>query len=250
MTNEASFGASREPKKYQIHSSGDSRHVHAMVDRVMNTLPTNRLFATLHAYRNLRSHELRDQNVFSLTDIPLARFHSDAEHPLIEPTIGSLIVRGSLAESRIGNFYTNDRIFRQEDGSVELRGANYFINKDSKKESPFEKLAVIERDFRDGLSVLEQVGRPINEKEFLMYLGVLDYLKIHSLSLLHTLTYDERNGQMPQDKEAYLQIRNEAVGLMRGTVRRFYQTACGFRFDTDVSLEAMGSKMDRLVSYL
>jgi hypoxanthine phosphoribosyltransferase len=234
--------------RYQIELPGDSSKPKEMVDKVMGELHDNTLLATLRAYRDIRNSGERDTSVFSLVDIRLSRFGENTDHPVLEPTLGSIIVEGSLAESRIGRFYSPDRVYRREDGTTELRGANYFLSYDANRKAPSEKLDVIEKDFRDGLSVLEQVQRPQNEKEFLMYLGVLDYLKIHSLSLLHAVTYGERNGQIPENEDEmkdYLVVRKQAIDLARSSVRRFYQAVTGRAFDSN--LDNMEETMEDVV---
>lgn len=86
-----------------------------------------------------------------------------------------------------------DRVF--DSGEViELRGENYFVAQDKDNLNFEQKFEIILQDLTDGIQTLSQTNRTEidNQRDYLLYLGLLDYLKNHSLIIYHAISYFER----------------------------------------------------------
>jgi hypoxanthine-guanine phosphoribosyltransferase len=101
--------------------------------------------------------------------------------------------------------------------------------------SHHEKLAIIQRDLEDCYTALQLISREsLQGQDYLGYLGILDYIKQHTLCLFHVLTYPERFGNFTADDE-YLKFRNIAIELISTNTKAFYQACIGQRFDPEFS---------------
>lgn len=161
-----------------------------------------------------------------------------------DPRLGSTILSGNGNISpgngleRLGSFYTEARMFAPRHGGRELRGPNYFIA--LPKEIPLsEKLAVMTADVQAALSVISSTDRTqiTSPQAYLLYLGVLDNLKIHSLTLFHALTYNERYLKFPtteKDQKRYEELRMRSTHMVRDGVRMFYQGMLGLPYDGEI----------------
>lgn len=99
---------------------------------------------------------------------------------------------------------------------------------------------------------LEEKTSPL-ESEFLLYLGVLDYLKSHSTTLFHALTFRERRGDLPQSpdqNDIYLQYRQKASELMIDLTQKFYQTCIGCPYTTSFNFKDIAVSVNDLTTYL
>lgn len=85
------------------------------------------------------------------------------------------------------------RIFRTASG-VDLRGEGYYAVYDSENPNSEVKLDGVVTDLVDGLEALSKVDRTeiTSPRDYLLYLGLLDYLKAHSLTIYQGVTYYER----------------------------------------------------------
>ncbi len=127
------------------------------------------------------------------------------------------------------SFYAkHGRTNNRDDGRREVRGARYYVNVDASKPKPAEKNAAMMEDWRDGVEILKNApeAKPGDVESFLARLGVLDYLKQHSLNLFHAFTYPERLGDK-LNVENYAELRKKAFELARDSVRSYYLTLLG-----------------------
>lgn len=155
-----------------------------------------------------------------------------------DPEYGSIVIPASmgLGESALSKFYTPERIFRSP-GQIELSGINHAVSYDTQI-APHQKFQQILNDFKDGTEALSGFNREAinNPREFFLYLGVLDYLKIHTLTLFNSLTYQERSGRLPENRyefNRYKEMRVQTLSLMAKITRRYYQTLIGSDYDSN-----------------
>lgn len=153
----------------------------------------------------------------------------------------------------LGRFYTEDRMFAPREGRKELRGERYFVT--AQLDIPADRqLEVMRSDVTSALSVIGSVDRGnINSGgNFLAYLGVMDYLKIHSLTLFHALTYDERYLQFvkPGDRRRYQELRDMSADMARESVRRYYQTFLGLPSDGELDAKKFWSEFKKVSKYV
>lgn len=216
-------GTSPAEKGYQVRIN--EINLASTISRVMERYPWYKTLATLHAKRNLKT--LPQKGLFSLGEIDIRKFNSE----IFDPATGAIMIEGQIPESELGEFFTASRICEVEN-HTELRGVNYYISLDKYRNEPTKKIQVISNDIQDGLQVLSKVDpKEIRtEKDYLLYLGVLDYLKMHSITIFHALTYGERSLHIPEDeteRTRYFQYRDQSLQLMQTLTRSFYQASIG-----------------------
>lgn len=177
---------------------------------------------------------------------------------MFDPNIGSAILPGNitLPDSSLGAYFTADRTFAPSHGGRELRGPNYFISFFPNLRLD-ERLNVMNKDVQEGLKVLGETNRGNlrNIRDYFLYTGVVDYLKIHSLTLFHAVTFNERFMKVPYGtdnpkKGFYERRRKEAFDLAKDSVRMYYQSLIGLPFDQTLDLSSMSKKFNRLANYV
>lgn len=143
---------------------------------------------------------------------------------------GQALVKGSPV---LANFYNSRRVFATE-SQVELRGANYFVTMDKKNKDVHSKFKIISEDLVDAINRISQVKREDikDSKDYLLYLGMLDYLKMHTATIYHALTYNERYGlQSVQQTDSYKFYKEMATTYLLKFTRVYYQALLGLDFD-------------------
>lgn len=137
---------------------------------------------------------------------------------------GSLIIPLSHFAPNKGTFFDNPErytLFRQR---AYLRGSNYTISANPTYELR-EKLEILERDFNDGASRL-----PSYLPNFDIYLiGLLDYLKNISITLLNALIYEEKIGFFRTGDPVYQSLRKKSINLSSECSHAFYSALCGLK---------------------
>lgn len=153
------------------------------------------------------------------------------------------------------SFFNHNRRYGNFDdktGSVDLRGLDYLVAADSSK-SMFRKFETIQSALEDGIDLLGKIDRKnINSPgEYLLYLGMLDYLKSDSMLLFHTLTYDERQliVRSGEDNERYQSFRNRSQQMMETFTRMYYQTLLGLDYDQELGLDSIRSEVEPLITF-
>ncbi len=142
-----------------------------------------------------------------------------------------------LSDSEFSDFFTNTRHIgnmKKKKGMVELGGVSLAVTA-VKGVDLDTKLDTMEADLEDGIKVAAKVAENrdsvTNTVDLMLYLGVLNYLKTHSISLFHQLTLDERTLSHPDSDPVYQARREEAFELMRSFTRMYYQTLIGTSYD-------------------
>lgn len=167
---------------------------------------------------------------------------------LFDPTTGSPTVPESVnfstpaegtddqvdANAAFARFFWGEkgRVYAPQHGAMELRGPNYFVSFNNQPLN--SNLETIKGDLEAASDVLMEVNRDAIDsyKLYLPYLGVNDYLKNHSLLMFHALTFEERFLDLRNTMgKGYRDIRERSYSLVRGSVRRFYQTLLGLPYD-------------------
>lgn len=179
---------------------------------------------------------------------------------LFDPISGRIIVPASygLSNSVFSGFYDNFHkvgFFHSAEGRVELRGRTFYAAKE--KGDVEVKLEGIKEDLDKVLGIVsEYAGKRAeisNVRDYLLYLGILDLMKHHSITLFHALTYNERKLEFPSDRgefDRYQEKKLQALELMRVSVRMFYQTLFGKDYDSGVDLERIQEDLPDLVSFI
>lgn len=179
---------------------------------------------------------------------------------LFDPVSGKLIIPASynLSNSTFAKFYDNYHkvgYFQSEQGRVELRGWTFYAYKE--KSNVESKLRVIQEDLDKTLAIVSEYALRRAEisstRDYLLYLGILDLMKHHSITLFHALTYNERKLEFPQGREEfykYQQARQQALELMKVSVRMFYQTLFGTDYDQGTDLTRLRQQMPGLVEFI
>lgn len=176
---------------------------------------------------------------------------------VFEPGTGAVYVPVEyLATSPLGGFFTPyfrrrpEELDKPEKGFAYLRGSTYYVALDFSKKTPEEKLAVMETDVAEGLSSIASVDRrSLNARDFLLYLGILDHIKAHTITAFHALTFYEREGFMPDDVD-YLPVRRKAQELMVTTIRAYYQACLGQSFDGEFSAGPIKNTFEEVAEYI
>lgn len=222
-----------------------------MVDDAQNTLLRLRRRAVAAAlaspgwqseYPSLRSFPLRTQyKDYSIMGRPVNVF---------EPGTGAINVPSEqVSTSPLGEFFTSLRT-RQQDGFTQLRGLTYYTALDSSKTTPEKKLDVMRRDIAEGLDIVDSIDRRgLGPMDYLLYLGILDHFKAHTLTVFHALTFHERTGEIPDDTR-YMDIRKEAQRLMFTVTRAYYQTCLGRSFDEGYNPPQIRSALEKVADYI
>lgn len=229
-------------------------------ERFLSEHPMLKAKALMRAEKLLETHKRH----FSLPDAVLAVPGGNTASGMSErlrtidsffdPNLGSLIVPAEIdpATSRFSDFYTHDRYYKAG-GKIELRGDNYFVAHNSKVNDEV-RLDVMKDDMASGLIALTDIKRSeiTNPKDYLLYLGTIDYLKLHSLALLNLVSYSERRGTLSgsdRKRQEYFQIRNKAVGLAVSMTRFYYQTLLGLDYDGGLDFEKTLKDYEEVVDY-
>lgn len=144
--------------------------------------------------------------------------------------------------------YTGD--MTKSKGMVELGGATLAVGKI--KGVDFEsKLGVMEMDLNDAIDTVSRYvnnrDKIANSVDFLMYLGVLNYLKTHSITLFHQLTSDERDLNLHQNEEAYLEQKTVATEMMQRFTRMYYQTLMGIEYDSGFDADILKKQAGEVI---
>ena len=167
-----------------------------------------------------------------------------------DPTSGAVAVPSDwVQKSPLGSFFNNTRTIN--DGRVTLlRGSSYYQALDFSLNTREKRMAAIQRDLQEGLDLVATTRREdLSLPGYLLFLGVLDHNKMHTISLLHALTYPERSGRIPQgfDYQALRQTAQEAV--FRAT-RAFYRACLGQPFDAEFNPQEIKNTTSRVGNYL
>ncbi|GEM_PF-4895154 len=154
-----------------------------------------------------------------------------------------------LDNEPLGAFYTSSRI-RSQGGFTQLRGLTYYVSLDPNEDTPNKKLEVMTKDAREGLDLINSVDRrSLDAMNYLLYLGVLDHLKAHALTVFHALTFHERAGIVPDD-DGYRVARKEAEGLVLTTTRAYHQTILGQQFDAGFRSAKIEDALAKTANYI
>jgi adenine/guanine phosphoribosyltransferase-like PRPP-binding protein len=217
-------------------------NVEPMVEGALSKLP----ILKMGALRRALSPDNWVGEFPSLKDLPSRRanrgFHT------FDSETGSIAIMGGLPDSPVGEYFTPSRRVDRR-GFVILRGENYYKSVD--KDSGFdEKLEIIHTDLKDGLAVAESTNRKaLDPTNYLAFLGVLEYLKLHSLAMFHAITYRERYGDFPEDQN-YQRTRAAARGNMVTLTRAFYQSCMGQPFDESFNPKVSAQIVDEAAEYI
>lgn len=192
----------------------------------------------------------------SLRSLPFRRkyreFSSRVGTPVyvFEPMRGAVNVpTDQITTSPLGEFFTPLRT-RHEREFTQLRGLTYYVPIDFSKDTPAKKLAVMRKDMEEGLGVVSSVDRrTLNSEDLLLYLGVLDHLKAHTLTAFNALIFHEREGIRPDDAD-YIRTRQDAQRLMVTTTRAYYQACFGQPFDAEFNPPLISSALERVAGYI
>lgn len=207
--------------------------VPGMVDRAQDRLPALRrqaLKAALESggwgreYPTLRTFPFREEyRAYALNDRKI---------DLFEPGTGAInTTSDQLSASELGRFFTPWRTWQFGGEFTQLRGLTYYTALDYSMDTPAKKLEVITRDIREGLDMVAGINRnDLGKSDYVLYLGILDHLKFHALTIFHALTFHERTGEAPDDSN-YLYARLKAESMMLTFTRAYYQTCLGKPFD-------------------
>jgi hypoxanthine phosphoribosyltransferase len=252
--------------------STESRQLaHQQTTEFLDTL----LGGIRHTVRSSREYraDFPDESYYSLLDmfrathIPQSLSELNNEHaqellPLremrrvISPRSGGFVMnfKDEIPEE-FQLFYSHNRFVRTTEGSMELRGVEYAVPISNRYKTADEKLGVIKDVLHDAIDVIGLMKRESLQtpQEYMLYMGVLDYMKMHANILYHTLTYNERNAQFPEDeeKEIYLSKKEKAEQLIKTTTRMFYQGLLGFPFDRDAqNLDDFDERIDSIAAYI
>ncbi len=168
---------------------------------------------------------------------------------------GSLIIpmdSFQFPESPLRNFFNFRRRFGnfdQTDGLLALKGLNYKVAADSKR-NYFGKFEDMGQDLGDAMDIASYYNRrEIDTPEsLLLYLGVLDYAKKHALTIYHLLTYNER-ALAPQHDPEYLRHQEQALELMETTTRMYYQALLGLEYDNSLTPVQLKKIITPLLTY-
>lgn len=167
-----------------------------------------------------------------------------------EPLTGAIKLPDYLSDPTIDNFFSNPHRRYKHGSHIENRGKNYYVAVDPEFITPDSKFGVIKDDFREGLEVLYGFKRSRSSiTETLGFIGVLDYLKQHTLTVLHVLTYPERLGDFNADWN-YSRNRERAERLAFLFTRTYYQAILGQKFDNLFSQKSVANEFDEVVEYL
>lgn len=235
---------------YQLRREGVD--IDAMVGHAQYSLIRRRTRAVVAAidsgvwhgeYPSLRSFPFRRQyrELSSRLGAPVYVF---------EPRTGAVnVTTDQIAASPLGKFFTPLRI-RHEGKFTQLRGLTYYVPIDFSKNTPAKKLATMRRDMEEGLGVVSSVDRrTLNSDDLLLYLGILDHLKAHTLTAFNALTFHEREGIRPDDAD-YMHTRQEAQRLMVTTTRAYYQACLGQPFDAEFDPPVLNRSLERVADYI
>ncbi len=261
----ANLSEKQSPQAQQVPSRDDNLAVDRSralpeSEQFLGEFPRRKASAIIRGLENLSGIDRK--RYFSLIDLIRWRDRGEQNaglslreiNRLFDPYLGSLILpKGiNLKGSPLSGFFTDHRIFR--DGEVvELRGDNYVVALNTHKKAD-KKLEIIESDLLDGLAMISQIKREeiSTPQDYLLYLGILDYLKMHSITLFNSLTYGERVGKFPQpdteEERKYIEYREKASKLARVCTRMFYQTLFGVEYDGDFDIDQ--EYLKQLVSYI
>lgn len=180
---------------------------------------------------------------------------------LFDPISGKIIIpaRYNLSSSVFAKFYDNQHkigYFQSDQGRIELRGQTFYTAS-QEQAAPEVKLQVIQKDLDKILTIVSDYaakrGEISNPRDYLLYLGILDLMKHHSITLFHALTFTERLLDFPQNRESfyqYHQYRQQALELMNVSVRMFYQTLTGFDYDQAVNLNKIQNGLPQLIQHI
>lgn len=223
------------------------------IDLFLSQFPIQKAIAIRRGMRELSALGPANEH-FGIRELLQSNSLRDLD-AIFHPVLGSIRISDSDYHSLpqpLKGFYNPSRVY-QEEGMTDLRGDSYFLALDSSKDY-VAKLKGIQTDFKEGLNLVRDFDRRNiqTESEYLAYLGVLDYLKNHSIDLFHAITYNERYGVFPDEPEAkatYLEAKNNSVELARRMTRMFYQTLVGLEFDHSLDTEGLNTTVNQLVSY-
>lgn len=221
--------------RYQV-SSGDI-NIGDMLEYIRHQIPLNAIDAIKFAKE---SPFHKHTEYYSFLDLPRGRKHFTG-------ILGAVKLDDTILP-RYKEFYLSDsgyesgRLFRVEDGRNYLinRGKRYYVAVDDKILTPADKINTMNFDMVAAAKVLRGVDRSnINSaEELLQYLGVLDYLKQHSLGLFHAITYPERFASFEED-DRYNINKQKMWANARQFTRLYYQALWGVPFDSKIELESL-----------
>lgn len=194
-------------------------------------------------YQRALSSELWSNEYINLQDIE--NFTS-----YFEPLTGGIKTDIEFHNPLLNAFYEGYGRTYIRGGLRETRAKSYYIAVDPDYISNFEKLSVIQRDLNDAYQIIQLLDRKsLKGADYFGYLGVLDYIKQHTLTLFHVLTYPERFGNFFTDEE-YLRFRNIAINLVEVNIKAFYQACLGQSFDSRFGSSEDLEKINQLISYI
>lgn len=206
---------------------------------------------TIYGIEEMKNSPLREfSEAYSFFDLPNGRKHFTG-------ILGATKFNGSI-NPEFKDFYEftnpyhagNRRLTMDTRGQISNRGGRYYVAKDSRVVTVYDKINSMRQDMYAASSVLEHVDRNTiqDPEKFLQYVGVLDYLKQHSLCLFHTVTYPERFSDFSTNEE-YEYVRSLLWGQARSFTRTYYQALCGLPYD-DIDAQQLIEDVDYAMQYL
>lgn len=235
---------------YQLKEIGAD--IPLMVERAQAELPRLRrqaVAAALHsgvwqtAYPSLRSFPFRlEYKGYSLED-------GEPVDVFDQKTGAVNISSAQLAVSPLGEFFSPLRT-RRQGGFTQLRGLTYYVSLDFSKTTPEKKLEVMANDVKEGLAFVDSVDRrQLSSTDYLLYLGILDHVKAHTLTAFHALTFYERTGVIP-DGDNYMDVRTKAQKLMSTATRAYHQAILGHPFDPEFNSQDINNSVETTADYI
>ncbi len=194
------------------------------------------------------AHTLVEKDCESILTIPdfEKRFHYD----------GAIITKEDLNDptKRFHKFFIADGRTEKRQDEYYLRGVRYVTSLDSNLEVR-QKLRILSQDFIDGVNSIstETQGRILSGEDFLLQLGVNDYIKNAAATLLNILIYKEKIDEFKLDDAQYQDARRKAVSTARQSIRLFYSHLIGRQSDYAHALENLVANPDSIydiVSYI
>lgn len=235
-----------EPEKYANELASDNKRMEKDEER------KQRETSLINARQILKSRSPSKDRDFKLTLREISN--------LFDPVSGRIIIPANfdLVSSPIASFYdASHRVgsMTANKGRVELRGYTYYLA--AEPITIEEKFRLIGEDLVRTLDFAEKYaykrGEIANAKDYLLYLGILDLMKYHAMTLFHALTYNERLMKFPQNKEEfyeYQKYRQQVLQLMQTSTRLFYQTLFGADYDRDLDLGKIQQGIPILTNYI
>jgi adenine/guanine phosphoribosyltransferase-like PRPP-binding protein len=163
---------------------------------------------------------------------------------------GTLQFNPGIGSAEIVDFYRQPGRLSIKHGKAFTRGYRYHVGAD-KELNTQQKLEIISEDIADACNVIQSLRdvESIPEESYWGYLGVIDVLKHHYLSLFHAVTNPAKFNQNA-NMEEFAQVKDRAFLLARHFTRALYQTLLGRDHDSEIDLLELETFTRILVDYL